>query len=160
MHKQRYFFILLLKRLGLHFQRCKTEKTSGMSLEGLAAEICLVETLKESTESNILLFSSAAPTQKKLNTKHTHMCTQSHQQLVLPQAENCKQIQSSLIPPSTSTSTKSLIQSLSLVGRTTGNPPLCFSLIYFILLAKTSVSTESDLSLTLFISLQVFSSYR
>lgn len=55
MHKQRYFFILLLKRLGLHFQRCKTEITSGMSLEGLAGEFCLVETLKETIESTVIL---------------------------------------------------------------------------------------------------------
>lgn len=45
------------------------EMTSGMSLEGLAAESCLVKTLKETIESNILLFSKCS--QKKFKTKYT-----------------------------------------------------------------------------------------
>lgn len=165
MHKQRHIFILMLKCLSLHFQRCKTEITSGMSLEGLAAEFCLVETLKDTIESNILLFSKWS--QKKLKTKyaqiHTHMCTQSHQQLVLPKFK----IVSKSIPKqfdSTKYMNKCQItdpESLSpLAGRTTGNSALSFSLIYFILFTKTSVSAESDFSQTLFISLKVFSSYR
>lgn len=54
------FFILLLKCLGLPFQRCKSEITSGMSLEGLAAEPCLVETLKEPQNATYFCFPNAA----------------------------------------------------------------------------------------------------
>lgn len=76
MHKQRNIFILLLKWLGLCFQRCEAEISSGMSLEHLAAESCLVETLKETIESNILLFSKCS--QKKLKTKYTQTHTRAH----------------------------------------------------------------------------------
>lgn len=165
MHKQRHIFILLLKGLGLHFQRCKTEITSGMPLEGLAGESCLVETLKKTTESNTLLFSQMQPLPKgslKPNThKHTQTCAhKATKNLFYPKFKIVSKSPSSLLQPSTWKNPKSLIQSLSPLAGGTVNSLLCFSLIYSILFTKASGSAESDLSQTLFTSLQVFSSYR
>lgn len=164
MHKQRHISILLLKGLGLYFQRCQTEITSGLPLEGLARESCLAGTLKETTENKTLLFSQMQPLPKGSLKPNTHTHTRAHKatkNLFYPKFKILSKSPSSLFQPSTWTNPKSLIQSLSpLAGGATGNPALCFSLIYSILFTKTSGSAESDLSQTLFTFLKVFISYR
>lgn len=77
-----------------------------MSLEGLAGESCLAEALKETIESNALLFFlSTATTQKKLKTEHTQTHTtcahRATHNLFYPKFEIVSKSQSSLIQPST-----------------------------------------------------------